>query len=66
MNHFDQMTARFTEACHNATHWKDYPGAAYATRIKLAIADLKAEIIRAESNPEIGFVTPSASAKPHD
>jgi hypothetical protein len=59
MTDFDQMTARFTSACRVAELWKhNYFGAAYATRIRAAIADLKAEIAIAEAHPEIGFVEP--------
>ncbi len=53
-NRFDSMTARFTRACLRASDWKHhYFGAAYATRIRTAIAELKEEIKIAEEDPEI-------------
>lgn len=45
---FDEATAAFTRACIQASHWKDYFGAAYSSRITAAIADLKEAISKME------------------
>ena len=59
MSDFDRMTEQFTRACLAAADWKHRQfGAAYATRIRAAIADLKAGIAIVEAHPEIGFVEP--------
>lgn len=56
-NDFDAMTEAFTVGVRRALHWREaYFGAAYATRVKAAIADLKATIAEAEAHPEIGPV----------
>jgi hypothetical protein len=61
MNTFDDMTDRFGAACRRAAGFRDnYFGAAYATRVRAAIADLKAAIAEAEAHPEIGFVPPES------
>jgi hypothetical protein len=53
-NDFDDMATRFTKRVRVAADWKqNYFGAAYATRIKQAIADLKLAIAEAEKHPEI-------------
>lgn len=54
---FDEMAADFTTVVRNASYWKDnYFGAAYSTRIRTAIRELKRAIAIAEAHPEIGFV----------
>ena len=56
-NDFDAMTAKFTALAIQAAGWKhNYYGAAYATRIRQAVADMKRAIEIAETHPEIGFV----------
>ena len=60
MNDFDAMTERFTTGVRRALHWRDvYFGAAYSTRVRQAIADLKATIAEAEAHCEIGPVEPA-------
>jgi hypothetical protein len=52
---FDKMAAAFTARVRFAAAWAaSYPGAAYATRIRAAIADLRTAIAEAEKSPEIG------------
>lgn len=54
MTDFDRMAERFTARVREAANWKhNYVGAAYATRIKAAIANLRGAIAEAERNPEI-------------
>lgn len=54
MNSFDAMTAKFTERVARASQWRHaYYGAAYATRIKEAIKELREAITEAETHPEI-------------
>lgn len=56
-NDFDAMTERFTHRVRANVDWKhNYFGAAYATRIRAAIKDLKDAIREAEAHPEIGEV----------
>lgn len=52
---FDETCEAFTRACVQASDWKQNQfGAAYATRIRKAIAELKTAIAEAEQHPEIG------------
>jgi hypothetical protein len=52
---FDATCDLFTAYASTAANWKDaYLGAAYSTRIKAAIADMKFAISEAEKHPEIG------------
>lgn len=54
MPNFDEMTVIFTARVTRAANWKHtYFGAAYSTRIKQAIAELKEAIAEAEQNEEI-------------
>lgn len=54
---FDKMAARFTNRIRANVDWKhNYFGAAYATRIRSAIKDLKDTIREAEAHHEIGPV----------
>lgn len=54
---FDDMAARFTHRIQANVGWREnYFGAAYATRIRSAIKDLKDTIREAEAHPEIGTV----------
>lgn len=49
MSAFDDMTDRFAARVDKARHWRDnYFGAAYSTRIRAAIAELKEAIAEAE------------------
>jgi len=58
---FDVMMQRFTSRVRFAADWKDnYFGAAYSTRIKQAISDLKSAIAEAELNREIKPEQPGA------
>jgi hypothetical protein len=51
---FDAMARSFTSKVRSAADWKNhYVGAAYATRIRSAITDLRAAIAEAERHPEI-------------
>lgn len=52
---FDAMCDLFTSYASTVANWKHaYFGAAYSTRIKAAIADMKFAIAEAEKHPEIG------------
>ena len=54
MTDFDKMAERFTARVRYAGNWRDnYFGAAYATRIKQAIQELREAIAEAERNEEI-------------
>jgi len=54
MRTFDEMAEAFTIAAENAACWRThYPGAAYSTRIRAAIDELRAAIAAAELHPEI-------------
>lgn len=51
---FDTMARRFTARVRAAADWKNqYVGAAYASRIKIAIATLRGAIAEAEKHSEI-------------
>lgn len=51
---FDEATDRFTNACMFAADWRNhFHGAAYASRVKAAIAYLKKQIAEAEQHPEL-------------
>jgi hypothetical protein len=51
---FDRMASRFTAHVKRAAEWKHtYFGAAYSTRIREAILELKIAIDEAEKHPEI-------------
>jgi hypothetical protein len=55
MTDFDRMAERFTARLREAVDWKhNYVGAAYATRIRAAIDNLRDAIAEAERHPEIG------------
>lgn len=54
MTDFDKMALAFTTRVRRAAEWEHaYFGAAYATRIRAAIKELKEAIEEAERNPEI-------------
>lgn len=56
---FDTMTELFTTRVRHAAEWKHgYFGAAYSSRIRQAVAELKRAIEIAEAHPEIGHVDP--------
>lgn len=58
---FDKACDDFTRACQHAAQWKHaYFGAAYATRVKAAVADLKLAIAVAETHPELADSPPSS------
>ena len=60
---FDEMTQKFTARVRMASDWKHvYFGAAYATRVRSAIADLKLAIAEAEAHPEIGPIAISVGS----
>jgi hypothetical protein len=64
---FDRMARDFTVAMQKAAAWKDiYFGAAYSTRIRTAIAELKVAIACAEAHPEIGdrSASPQSQERP--
>lgn len=51
---FDAMCNQFDARVHRASCWRStYFGAAYSTRIKQAIQELKDAIAEAERHPEI-------------
>ncbi len=59
MSDFDDVCDLFTAYARTVADWKHcYEGAAYSTRLRAAIADMKFAIEQAERNPEIGFVRP--------
>jgi len=65
MTDFDNMANKFTARVRLASEWKHvYFGAAYATRIRSAIAELKSAIAEAEAHPEIGAVAVTSPDRP--
>lgn len=57
MTEFDKMGEELSIRLRFAADWKNnYYGAAYATRIQAAIADVRLALAAAEAHPEIGLV----------
>lgn len=66
MSDFDVMCDLFTSYARAVANWQqNYFGAAYSTRLRAAIADMKFAIAEAEKHPEIGATALCSSPSPH-